>query len=95
MPPVVRLGDSSTGHGCFPPKSNVAASGNVLVNGIGAHRVGDAWAVHCGGICGCHDSVAAAGSGSVMVNGMPVARVGDSISCGCSCAAGSGNVIAG
>ena len=79
MPGVVRLGDVCTGHGCFGSRPNVGASGNVSVNGLGAHRVGDPWAVHC--CVSCHDSVQATGSGSVSVNGMPVARVGDSIAC--------------
>lgn len=47
MPGVVRLGDKSCGHGCFRPRLNVEASGNVFVNGRGVHRVGDRWAVHC------------------------------------------------
>ena len=55
MPGVVRLGDICTGHGCFPPRSNVSASGNVIVNGLGAHRVGDNWASHC--CVTCHDSI--------------------------------------
>jgi len=46
MPAVVRLGDNSCGHGCFPPRPNVEASPNVFVNSKGAHRLGDAWAVH-------------------------------------------------
>ena len=47
MPGVVRLGDISAGHSCYPPRPCVEASGNVFVNGRGVHRVGDAWAVHC------------------------------------------------
>jgi uncharacterized Zn-binding protein involved in type VI secretion len=47
MPAVVRLGDMSTGHSCFPPRPNTEASPNVFVNGKGVHRVGDAWAIHC------------------------------------------------
>jgi uncharacterized Zn-binding protein involved in type VI secretion len=46
MPAVVRLGDNSCGHGCWPPRLNVEASPNVFVNGKGAHRLGDAWDVH-------------------------------------------------
>jgi hypothetical protein len=47
MPAVVRLGDISQGHACFPPRPCTSASGDVFVNGRGIHRVGDAWAVHC------------------------------------------------
>lgn len=94
MPAVVRLGDQCTGHGCFPPRVNDSASGNVFVNGIGAHRVGDHWVVHCCGIP-CHDSSMAAGSGTVFVNGKALARVGDSVACGSAAAQGSSNVFAG
>ena len=93
MPGIARLGDTCTGHGCFPPRANTAASGNVFVNGIGAQRVGDPYAVHC---CGpsCHGGAAAAGSGTVFVNGVGVVRIGDPITCGSSSAVGSGNVMA-
>ena len=65
---AVRLGDQCTGHGCFPPRVNIEASGNVFINSIGAHRVGDGWAVHC---CGpvCHGGSQATGSSTVFVNG--------------------------
>jgi len=91
---VVRLGDICTGHGCYPARANISASSDVFVNGLGAHRVGDSWAVHC---CGtpCHGSIQASGSGSVFVNGKAVARVGDSIACGSSNATGSSNVFIG
>lgn len=46
MPAVVRLGDRSCGHSCFPARPCVEASDNVFVNGRGVHRVGDGWAVH-------------------------------------------------
>ena len=61
---AVRLGDQCTGHGCFPPRANISASGNVFINSIGAHRVGDGWAVHC---CGpvCHGGSQATGSSTV------------------------------
>ena len=95
MAAVVRLGDKCTGHGCHPPRTNVSASSNVFVNGLGAHRVGDAWDVHGSGTCTPHGSVQATGSATVFVNGMPLARVGDSIACGSSNATGSGTVFAG
>ena len=46
MPGVARLGDSCTGHGCWPSRSNVEGSPDVYVNGRPAHAVGHAWAVH-------------------------------------------------
>lgn len=94
MPGVVRLGDSCTGHGCFPPRKNIQASDNVFVNGKGVHRVGDAWDLHCCGIP-CHSGTAATGSSSVFVNSKPVCRIGDSVDCGSTMAQGSENVFAG
>ncbi len=91
---VVRLGDTCSGHGCYPSRANVSASTDVFVNGLGAHRVGDAWDTHCCGVP-CHDSSQASGSSTVFVNGKALARVGDSIACGSSNATGSSNVFAG
>lgn len=97
MAGIVRLGDSSTGHPhCYPSRSNTEASGDVFINGKGAHRLGDAWAVH--GACpdhSPHGGAASSGSASVFVNGKPICRIGDSISCGDTMATGSGNVFAG
>lgn len=97
MPGIVRLGDTSTGHAhCYPARPNTEASGDVMVNGLGAHRVGDAWAAH--GACkdhSPHGGSAASGSGTVFVNGRPICRIGDAVSCGDAMATGSNNVIAG
>jgi uncharacterized Zn-binding protein involved in type VI secretion len=96
MPAVSRLGDTCTGHGCWPPRPSTAASPNVRVNGIPAHRQGDAWAAHtCPAIPETHASVLAAGSTTVRVNGKQLARVGDPVACGSSIATGSANVFAG
>lgn len=90
---AVRLGDSCSGHGCWPSRVNDSASSDVLINAKGAHRVGDHWVTHC---CkSCHDSTQATGSSSVYVNGKALARIGDSIGCGSSNATGSNNVIVG
>ena len=93
MPAIVRLGDESTGHGCFPARPNDTASTDVFINGRGVHRVGDHWITHC---CGpsCHDGNEATGSPNVFVNGKAVARIGDTISCGDFDATGSPNVFA-
>lgn len=91
---VVRLGDTCTGHDCYPSRANVSASENVFINGLGAHRVGDGWDTHCCG-ASCHDSNQASGSSTVFVNGKALARIGDSIACGSSNATGSDNVFAG
>lgn len=98
MPPVTRLGDICTGHGCWPPRPCVSASPNVITNGRGTHRRGDSWASHCKpcGKCSCcHGSVLAMGSSTVFANGRPVARIGDPVACGSLAATGSPNVIAG
>lgn len=91
---ATRLSDTCTGHGCFPPRANISASGDVFINGRGAHRLNDGWSVHC---CGqsCHSGTMAAGSGTVFVNGRPLARIADSINCGSASAVGSPNVVAG
>ena len=92
----MRLGDNCTGHGCWPPRANSSASGDVFVNGKGAHRVGDAWLPHtCPSIPETHGSSQASGSATVFVNGKALARIGDSIACGSSNATGSGDVYAG
>lgn len=96
MPAVTRLGDACTGHGCWPPRPSAAASPDVFVNGIAAHRQGDAWAAHtCPTIPETHASVLAAGSSSVYVNGKQLGRIGDPVACGSAVAAGSADVFAG
>lgn len=53
MPGAVRLSDMSTGHPhCYPATPAVGASQNVIVNGRGQNRVGDAWQTH--GACEDH-----------------------------------------
>ena len=95
MPAVTRLGDSCTGHGCFPPRASTGGSGDVFANGIPVHRLGDSWAPH-----GCpkvppHGGALSAGSGTVSANGKQLGRIGDPVSCGSSVASGSGDVFAG
>jgi uncharacterized Zn-binding protein involved in type VI secretion len=94
MPAVARLGDSCTGHGCFPPRGNDSASPNVFANNIAVHRQNDHWPVHR---CGrrSHDSHLAGGSATVFANGQELGRIGDTVACGSAVAAGSPNVFAG
>lgn len=94
MPGAARLGDTSTGHGSFPPMAADQGSPNVLINGIPAHRQGDHWAGHSNGKS-WHDGVLLGGSSTVLINGRPAGRIGDAISCGDTVATGSGNVIIG
>lgn len=96
MAAAARLGDLSTGHGCFPP---TACTGSVasktFINGIPAQIQGSSYQVH---ICGkqIHPTrLASSGSGTVMIEGKPAIRIGDSISCGDTVAQGSGNTLIG
>lgn len=97
MPAIARINDGTTGHSCFVPRpAALTGSGNVLINGQPAIRVGDAYPLHGG----CpntppHGGNVSAGSGTVNVNGRPLARIGDPISCGDTIAAGSPTVFAG
>lgn len=91
MPAIVRLGDRCTGHGGYPSRPNIQASGNVFANGIGVHRVGDAWRYHCN--ISCHNGTMEQGSNNVFVNGVAVARIGDRVNCGSSAAEGSSNIF--
>jgi uncharacterized Zn-binding protein involved in type VI secretion len=96
MPKATRLGDTCTGHGCWPPRPSEGGSPNVFVNGISWHRQGDTWAPHtCPDIPETHASVLASGSSTVFVNGRPAGRVGDPVACGGSVAEGSPNVFCG
>lgn len=94
MPAVCRLGDQCTGHGAFPARPNAAGSGDVLINGIPAHRQGDGWEAHCSP-SSCHGGATAEGSATVFVNGQPLARIGDAVDCGSTVAQGSPDVFAG
>lgn len=91
MTAICRLGDYSTGHNGFPPRPNIAASTDVFVNGLGVHRVGDAWAVHTNS--SSHGGVLQVGSPNVFANGKAVGRIGDLISCGDHVRDGSPNVF--
>ena len=94
MPAVHLMGGSDTGHGCHPPRPNVAGSPNVFVEKKQVHRVRDKWAPHC---CGpeCHASELAEGSMTVFINGMGCGRIGDKVGCGSVCADGASTVFAG
>lgn len=96
MPSASRLGDSSAGHGCFPPTPiNGGCVGSVLINGIPAAISGSTHPDHKCGRTTHSGRTVSAGSGSVKIGGSPAARIGDAISCGDSMAAGSGSVFIG
>ena len=105
MPAATRLGDSTTGtcnmgFDCCPhgrSGTNGQVSGNVFINGMGVHRLGDTGPTNCPH-GGTFSSTAA--SGTVFANGMGITRIGDATNC-MSCGqagthtAGSHNVIVG
>lgn len=95
MPAATRLGDTDTGHDACGPTALVSASGDVMINGKGAGRVGDTYAPHGCVVHPPHSGAVASGSATVKINGKSAARVGDPVSCGGSVATGSSNVFIG
>lgn len=98
MPAVIRLGDLSTGHGCFAPTPLVKTKvSKTFVNGILPGVIDELcqYEDHC---CGpnCHTDVErspSVGSTKTYFEGSPVARIGDNIACGDACAEGSFNTF--
>ena len=96
MAAAARLGDLSTGHGCFPPTAcSGSTASKTYINGIPAQVQGSSYVVH---VCGksVHPvRLASSGSGTVMIEGKAAIRIGDSISCGDTVGQGSPNTIIG
>lgn len=105
MPAATRLGDGTTGicslgEKCCPHErsgTNGQVSGDVFINGLGVHRLGDTGATNCPH-GGTFSSTKA--SGTVFANGHGITRIGDSTTCiscgqGGSHTAGSPDVIVG
>ncbi len=92
---AARLGDTASGHGCFPPTTITSGSDNVFINGKPAARVGDSLGAHGCSDCPPHGRAIAQGSSKVFINGRPAARTGDAIDCGGVVISGSGNVFIG
>lgn len=96
MPAVIRIGDASTGHGCFPPTALVMTPvAKTFFNGILAGVVSGSCqhATHCCGIP-CHTGSArspSSGASKTFIEGNAAARIGDNISCGDACGEGSPN----
>lgn len=91
MPPVHRQGDLTCGEGCFQPQIPQEWSPDVLANGRGIVRRGDARVDHC---CPpvCH-SATYTGTSTVKVNGRYAQMIGSPLSCGDTVCEGSPNVI--
>lgn len=95
--PVSGIGDSTTGHGCWPPTNICEGASTIIVEGIPPARIGDAAIPHR-----CtkdphptHGLSVASGSSTTIYQGMPVARIGDSMTCGDAIAQGRPSIIIG
>jgi len=108
MPGVHRLNDITSGHSCppggpcgtAPPTIAGSASPNVIINGLGAVRLGDVIVPHscincgskCDSVCPPHSGTYL-GSHSVYVNGRSIQTQGDPVSCTDIAVGCSSNVI--
>lgn len=96
MPAISRLGDMSTGHGCFPPTALVQTPvTKTFFNGIKASVI-DSTCQHAPHVCGIttHAGTTRApssGASKTFIEGKPAARIGDNIVCGDAIAEGSTN----
>lgn len=96
MPAVSRLGDMSTGHGCFPPTDMVLTPvTKTFFNGIiaGVKDSGCQFATHSCGIV-VHtqaERFVTSGAGKTYIEGISAARIGDDIGDGDAIAEGSAN----
>lgn len=96
MPAAARRGDAGVPH--CSGYTIASASGDVIINGRGAARVGDVSTPHLrpgGKKCPIHSAAIVGGSSSVIINGRAAARVGDPLAACTRVATGSGDVIIG
>lgn len=93
--PAATVGDTASGHGCFPPTNITSGSNDVFFHGKPAVTVGDPLEPHGCSDCSDHGRAIAVGSSSVFINGKPVARVGDAIDCGGTISTGCEGVLIG
>lgn len=91
---VVRVGDIDSGHGCFPPRSNMTSSPDVFVDNLAVMRSGDILQPHCCPDHGCHIGIYL-GSNLVYANNMSIQKQGDPISCGSICLQASSTTFIG
>jgi uncharacterized Zn-binding protein involved in type VI secretion len=85
MPAASRLGDLSTGHGCFPPTAiTTDVCSKTTIEGPKAAHVGSKHATHaCPPVV--HPTSArpiTSGAPKTTIEGSPAARIGDPIGCG-------------
>lgn len=92
---IATITSVSTGHADWPPRMTPDGSSDVFAEGLGVHRQGDSWEIHCNTQNQCHKGVTARGSATVYCNGRQVARIGDPISCGDAIATGRETVFVG
>jgi uncharacterized Zn-binding protein involved in type VI secretion len=94
MGAFVRIGDNSTGHGCFPPTELVYTPvTRTFCDGKLIAVVGARYAAHS-----CNNTthqenpdrtIIGTGSANTFIEGYPLARIGDPIACGDRVAQGS------
>ena len=96
--PAVARGNSvdsvTTNHDCTGSTTTSGMSEDVIINGTGVHRDGDATVPHGyppNPPCAPHAPVIAEGSTSVFANGKGVARVGDDYTASDKVSTASGN----
>ena len=92
MPAVSRLGDKSTGHGCFPPTSCTGGcASKTFANGIAIQVLQSQFQPHSCGRTTHNTSVRKtnAGSSTVFIEGKAAIRIGDPIICGDTVGQGS------
>lgn len=96
MPSASRLGDSSTGHGCFPPTAvNGGVASKTSIEGSMAAVVGSTHPVHSCGVTVHTGRSISSGSGKTTIEGSPSARIGDAINCGDAMAQGASKTFIG
>ena len=95
MAGAARLNDQNNGACTAPPSTINSGSGNVIINGRGAARLGDTCAPHARPNQPAHTPSVSVASATVLINGRGAARLGDAVGCGSTISTGSGNVIIG
>lgn len=85
--PATRLGDSTSHGGTI-----ISGSGDVIIDGIPAGRVGDS---HACPLPGHGVNAIASGYTNILINGIPAAAISDFCACGASIVTGSPTVLYG